>query len=242
MNTAKVLQFEAHRIRTVEKDGNVWWVLSDVAKGLGYRDARDFSRNIKDKYLHTHIMRMNLSDGRSQERDMLCCSEPGLYQGLAVCRKEAAERFQDWVFEEVLPQIRKTGSYQDSEVSSLRTKTLENLTDFVLEQASHTGKLSKRVAMVEASLESLPAIEHDEELYTVSALGKMCSPPRGGVSINRLLDKAGLQRSYPNGKDPSHELLPAGEPYGEVIRVHYKHTGLKDEIVRWKASVLGVIL
>ena len=100
------LDFESHAVRMVVIKGEPWWELAGVARVLGYRDAANASRNLPSKTLHTHSMSTSVGS-----RDMALVNEPGLYRLILRSRKPEAERFQDWVTEEVLPQIRKTGSY-----------------------------------------------------------------------------------------------------------------------------------
>ena len=59
--------------------------------------------------------------------NVLCVSEPGLYKLIFKSRKEEAEAFQDWVFEEVLPAIRKTGRYAISEEEDRQSKDSRNV-------------------------------------------------------------------------------------------------------------------
>lgn len=100
-------EFSGRPIRLVIIDAAPWWVLSDVAKVLGYRDARDASRLLRDKHKGTHQMR---TPGGTQE--FLVVSEPGLYRLMMRSERPEAEAFQDWVTDEVLPTIRKTGKYE----------------------------------------------------------------------------------------------------------------------------------
>lgn len=98
--------FGEHTIRVVIRDGEPWFVASDVASALGYRDAANAGRTLKDRQKGTHSVS---TLGGSQK--LMVISEPGLYKLVLRSRKPDAEEFQDWVTEEVLPSIRKTGGY-----------------------------------------------------------------------------------------------------------------------------------
>lgn len=100
-------EYDGRAVRMFVVDGEPWWILSDVAKLLGYRDARDASRLLRDKHKGTRLVRTPSGD-----QEMLTINEPGLYRLMMRSDRPEAEAFQDWVTDEVLPAIRKTGRYQ----------------------------------------------------------------------------------------------------------------------------------
>lgn len=94
-------------IRTVEIDGEIWFVASDVAKILGYKNAPDaIARHCKHKGIVKH-------DSLKSETGSLLTliNEPNLYRLISRSQLESAELFESWIFEEVLPSIRKKGFY-----------------------------------------------------------------------------------------------------------------------------------
>ncbi len=88
-------------------EGNPWFVAMDVLDTLGYPAA---SRTmILRKLDHTEIALKRI-EGKSS-RDLNLISESGLYKLTMRSDKPQAKAFQDWVTKEVLPSIRKTGSF-----------------------------------------------------------------------------------------------------------------------------------
>lgn len=99
--------FEGHNIRIVtDEQGEPWFVAKDVAVALGYRDAANMTRNLKEHQQGTQ----NVSTPGGAQK-MAVLNEPGLYRVVLKSRIESAERFQDWVTDDVLPSIRKNGGY-----------------------------------------------------------------------------------------------------------------------------------
>lgn len=98
--------FKTNEVRTVEKDGLIWFVASDIAKALNYADAAQMTRILDgdEKGMHT-VQTL----GGSQE--LLVVNESGMYHAVLKSRKPEAKPFRKWVTSEVLPTIRKTGSY-----------------------------------------------------------------------------------------------------------------------------------
>lgn len=103
MSNISVFGFDGQDIRFV--DGKA--VANDVATALGYADpAKTISTKVKDK--NKGVTKM-VTPGGIQSVTVL--EEAGIYQLIFGSKLPSAEKFQDWVFEEVLPAIRKTGQY-----------------------------------------------------------------------------------------------------------------------------------
>ena len=108
-------QFDGRNVRLVSIDGETWFVATDVARELGYATAKDLTRTLDEDEKGGHTLPTPGGD-----QDLAIISEPGLYRAIVQRRAnkkhDAAllsriERFQRWVFHDVLPSIRKTGGY-----------------------------------------------------------------------------------------------------------------------------------
>lgn len=93
-------------IRTAEIDGKPYFVGTDVAKALGYNNPRDaVSRHCKGVVKHD-------TPTSSGIQSMSYINEGDLYRLIMKSKLPSAEKFESWVMDEVLPTIRKTGSYR----------------------------------------------------------------------------------------------------------------------------------
>lgn len=101
-------------VRTIEVDGKLKFVGVDLAKAMGYASAKDALRSVRDKNKGRHIV-----PTPSGQQECLCVDEPGLYQLIMASRSDKAEIFQDWITDEVIPSIRKTGSYSSKPKSNI---------------------------------------------------------------------------------------------------------------------------
>lgn len=107
MNEVTMFNFESHEVRTVLIDNEPWFVGKDVADTLGYSAARNALKNhVADEDKLTH--RISAS---GQSREMVMINESGVYSLIFGSKLDSAKRFKKWVTSEVLPSIRKTGSY-----------------------------------------------------------------------------------------------------------------------------------
>lgn len=97
----------------VEIDGEPWFVAKDALSLMAYPLGSHGSirRKLNRDEVGVHPLPTNLSDGRLQMRDFAVISESGLYKLVMRSDKKEAKQFQDWVTGEVLPSIRKTGTY-----------------------------------------------------------------------------------------------------------------------------------
>lgn len=100
---------EFGKIRTLEENGQVLFCGADVAKALGYARPRDaIAAHAKGA-----VKRRTLTNGGEQEITFI--PEGDVYRLIARSKLPAAERFERWVFDEVLPTIRKQGTYGQPE-------------------------------------------------------------------------------------------------------------------------------
>ncbi|MCP4594973.1 Bro-N domain-containing protein [Neptuniibacter sp.] len=100
-------------------DGNPWFVAKDVCDILEYADPNVALKGLDDDEKLLHQI-----DGTGQRRKMLIINESGLYTLILRSNKPAAKPFRKWVTAEVLPAIRKTGSYQQPGADPNRPETL----------------------------------------------------------------------------------------------------------------------
>jgi prophage antirepressor-like protein len=107
--------FESETIRVVMLEDDPWWIASDIASILGYRNAPDMTRSLDDDEQGTHVVR-RLEGNRSVERPLTIISESGLFAAILKSRKPEARRFRRWVTGEVLPSLRRTGAYRVDDV------------------------------------------------------------------------------------------------------------------------------
>lgn len=105
-NALQAFAFDSHAVRTVMKDGEDWFVASDIAKVLSFAEAKDMTRMLDEDEKGRHIVPTPYGD-----QEMIIISESGLYTAILRSRKPEAKHFRKWVTAEMLPALRKTGRY-----------------------------------------------------------------------------------------------------------------------------------
>ena len=117
MNDLTIFQSEQFgTVRTLDEDGKILFCGKDVAVALGYQEPhKAIQRHCKSGTKRTVGVETGVkSNGTpaTQKMEMLFITEGDLYRLITHSRLPAAEAFEKWVFDEVLPTIRKTGQYK----------------------------------------------------------------------------------------------------------------------------------
>jgi len=99
---------EFGNLRTIEIDGEPWFVGKDVAAALGYTKER----NALDKHVDKDdALKRGVTDSMGRTQQMTIINESGLYSLILSSKLPSAKEFKHWVTSEVLPSIRKNGAY-----------------------------------------------------------------------------------------------------------------------------------
>lgn len=99
-------QFGEKQVRTVEIDGQPWWVAKDICAVLDLSNTTMAVAGLAEDERG-----INKIDTLGGPQEIIIINEPGLYRLIFSSRKPEAETFRRWVLHEVLPQIRKYGAY-----------------------------------------------------------------------------------------------------------------------------------
>lgn len=117
MNELQIFNSEEFgEIRTVTIDGEPWFVGKDVAEILGYSNTRKALADHVDE--EDKMDGVTIRDSIGREQNPVCINESGLYSLILSSKMPNAKKFKHWVTSEVLPAIRKTGSYQMQNLST----------------------------------------------------------------------------------------------------------------------------
>lgn len=112
MNDIKVFENDAFgSVRTIDREGDVWFVGKDVAAALGYSNTNDaLSRHVdpEDKYQGEGVA---FPDPHGTLQYPTIINESGLYSLVLSSKLPTAKQFKRWITKEVIPSIRKTGGY-----------------------------------------------------------------------------------------------------------------------------------
>ncbi len=232
--------FEGSQVRVVtDAQGEPWFVAADVLSTISL-DRKALERLDDDEKgvnsIHT--------PGGTQE--MTTVNEPGLYALVLGSRKAEAKRFKRWVTHEVLPAIRKTGSYAVSAMAALPAPTQDRVTSLLLigEAVAKVPGVKVGIAMaatltcihentgltIETLRRALPAANEPICSLNATQLGKLVG--LSAKTTNLRLANLGLQ--VRNERD-EWELTEPGEAWAEALP--YSRNGHSGYQILWNPSV-----
>jgi len=108
----QLFQYRTTKVRTTFENDQIWFAAKDVAEALGliWKGDTGTLSNIKEEW--KGVWDFQTPGGK---QPLLCITEPAVYKLAFRSNKPEAERFTDWIAEEVIPQIRKTGRYEPAQ-------------------------------------------------------------------------------------------------------------------------------
>lgn len=237
-------KFDDHAVRTVVADsGEVWFVGKDVAVVLGYADTV----NALKQHCRGVVKRHPIVDSLGRQQETRIISEPDLFRLVVNSKLPTAERFERWVFEDVLPSIRKTGGYaMPNTVAALPAPTQDRVTSILLigEAVARVPGVKPGIAMaaaltcihentglaIETMRHALPACNEPLAAVNPTKLGEHVG--LSAKQVNRRLADLGYQ--YRNERD-EWELTEVGRTWGEALP--FSRNGHSGYQILWKLDV-----
>lgn len=197
MNEIKIWNYNDSEIRTVEKNGEPWWVLADVCKVLELSSPH----KIADRLDEDERNQIPVIDSLGRKQNTYVINESGLYNVILRSDKPQAKPFRKWVTSEVLPTIRKHGAYMTEQTIE---KALFN-PDFLIELATQlkneqarSKQLETTVAVQEQQIKELkPRADYTDKilqnkgLVTITQIAKDYG--MSGNKLNEKLHELGVQ-------------------------------------------------
>ncbi len=204
-------------VRTVEENGTVLFCGSDVAKALGYAIPR---KAILD-HCKGVLKRNTLTNGGKQEMSFI--PEGDVYRLITHSKLPSAQKFEHWIFDEVLPTIRKTGGYVANDEMFVETympfadeltKTLfrnvlgvmRQQTQIINTQEEQIKQQTERIETDRPLVEFASHVSNTSDLIDIGALAKIAKDEHIEIGRTRLFDwlrsngyliKSGVNKNQP---------------------------------------------
>lgn len=162
MNDLQIFNNEEFgEIRTVEIDGEPWFVGKDIAQALGYSNTSDAIL----KHVDEEDKGVAKCDTLGGTQNLTVINESGVYALVFGSKLESAKKFKHWITSEVLPQIRKTGSYA---VAKSPTELIVLMAQEMDRQAKAVLEVKEDVKRLESKIMTVP-----NEYYTVAGYANL---------------------------------------------------------------------
>lgn len=200
MNTNDIQVFSNSQfgdIRIVMQDSNPLFCLADICQALGLSNSRKVKTRLDEGGVTS-----SYTPTASGDQEMTFINEPNLYRCIFQSRKKSASQFQNWVFDEVLPSIRKTGGYmvakQEDTPEEIMARALVVAQSTLDRQQKRLAEANMTIERQEAQIaeqskelqEAAPKVNYyDETLMSTNTMTMTQAANSIGMSVYSLTDK-----------------------------------------------------
>ena len=165
-NELQVFNYQDREVRTVEINGEAWFIAKDICDILGLANSRKAVKSLDDDEKNT----VTFSYGNRGNPNMTVVNEPGMYKLIFKSNKPEAKEFTRWVTHEVLPSIRKSGIYMTDKAA-----------DAYLNNPEVFKAMAERCSTLERKLSELE--KHIEDSRPIIVLGNVVLAQKGSISF-----------------------------------------------------------
>ena len=215
MNELQIFEnSEFGAIRTVTKDNEPMFCLTDVCKALEISHVTDVKNRLKQNGVGT----AEVIDSMGRKQNPIFINESNLYRVIFQSRKESAERFTDWVTSEVLPSIRKNGGYIANQENMTPEQIVANAlivaNNIILQKDKQIEEMKPKAEFFDAVADSKTAISMNEVAKVLNVKGY------GRNNLFEFLRQEGILDRF---NVPYQKYVDAG--WFRVIEQHYQKNG-----------------
>ena len=243
-NALQVFDYNGSAVRTVEKDGEIWFVAKDVCDVLELSNPTEALKALDDDEKGS----LRISEGTSSKGgnpNMNIITESGLFALVLRSNKPEAKKFRKWVTGTVLPQIKRTGSF--SIKPDKLTRSIMSAAKMIFSAAGIKNNqlaLALDKIVIHYTGESMLGISgialeapSNKQLLNPTQIGKIL----GGKSpryINQLLERLGFQEKIAGLWQPTDD----GEVYAVMLDTGKRNSeGAPVRQLKWDSSILNVL-
>ena len=226
---------EFGQVRSVEVEGEPYFVAKDIAIALGYSDTSDaIKRHVEEE---DKLTRCFADSG--QNRNMIIINESGLYSLILSSKLPSAKEFKRWITSDVLPKIRKTGGYVNNDDLFINTylpfadDTTKLLFKSTLQVINNQNKLIEEQKPLVTFANT---VANSSDTIDMGEMAKLCSKEGLKIGRNRLFETLREQKILMSNNNPYQFYVE--RKWFEIIET-VKHTSYGDKLFT-KTMVTGL--
>lgn len=208
MNELKQFNFENNQVRTLLINDEPWFVGKDVAEILGYSNPRDaLSKHVDSEDKNS----VAIHDGNKGNPNLTIINESGVYALVFSSKLQSAKKFKHWVTSEVLPTLRKTGSYATPQLTGeeLMAKALIEAKSIMERQNKEITEMKPKALFADTVAASDSSILVGQEAKLISQSGCKMGQNRffAWLRENGYLCSKGENYNMPTQKSREMDLI-----------------------------------
>lgn len=184
MNEVQIFSFEGNQVRTVEIEGEPWFVGRDVASVLGYSNpskAVIIHVDDEDKQI---LNSQNGNLGNIPNRGLLIVNESGIYSLILSSKLPRAKEFKRWVTSEVIPTIRKHGAYMTDQKAFDVVHNKSGLIDLLQQAADQLREKNIQIEEMRPKALFADSVSSSSSTISVGDLAKILK--QNGINIGSI--------------------------------------------------------
>ena len=193
MNEMQVFNYKSSQVRTVEINNEPWFVLKDVSAVLDLGSAHKVSERLDEDERN----QIPLTDSLGRKQETTIINESGLYNVILRSDKPEAKPFRKWVTSEVLPSIRKTGSYALPKDYPTALRALADAEEQKLRLLAENQQQAQVIADFEPIRQYVDTILESKGTMATSQIA--ADYGLTAQKLNKILHDGGIQRNV-NGQ------------------------------------------
>lgn len=193
MNEMQVFNYKSSQVRTVEINNEPWFVLKDVCAVLDLGSAHKVSERLDEDERN----QIPLTDSLGRKQETTIINESGLYNVILRSDKPEAKPFRKWVTSEVLPSIRKTGSYALPKDYPAALRALADAEEQKLRLLAENQQQAQVIADFEPIRQYVDTILESKGAMATSQIA--ADYGLTAQKLNKILHEGGVQRNV-NGQ------------------------------------------
>lgn len=181
MNELKQFNFENNQVRTLLINDEPWFVGKDVAEILGYSNPRDaLSKHVDSEDKNS----VAIHDGNKGNPNLTIINESGVYALVFSSKLQSAKKFKHWVTSEVLPTLRKTGSYATPQLTGE-----ELMAKALIEANSVLERQNKQIIEMKPKAIFADAVATSDTSILIGDLAKLIKQNGTDIGQKRLFER-----------------------------------------------------
>ena len=201
---------EFGEVRTLEIDGKPYFVASDIAKALGYKRPND-AISAHCRYTVKHSIPHPQSKTKTLNVNII--PEGDMYRLIAHSELPSAEKFESWIYDEVLPSIRKHGAYMTTEVIE-RTLTdpdyLIQLATALKEERQARKLAEDKIEQQKPLVDFANQVSDTTDLIDMKTMAKLLKDSNINIGRNRLFEFLRMKKILMKDNQPYQQYVDAG--------------------------------
>ena len=215
MNELITKQFDSQNVRIINIDGRPWFLAHDVTKILGYKNGRKATSD----HCKGVTKRDTLTGGGMQS--MTYVNKSDLLRLIVRSTLKAAEKFESWIFDEVLPSILESGSYS---IAPKLPATYKEALQHLIIKVEENEKLELELSEAKPAIEFHEAVANADKGQSFDEIARVL-----GIGRNKLYKKLRAEMILKKGNLAYQKYIDQG--YFVTVEIAFKRCGANMEAI-----------